>query len=134
MGVRGITNGKIWIFYIRNHAFLCIFALVNIAILMYRNMRQSGKILVGTFAMLSPTKLLGTCPPPPPVSAPMVISQKESNIASPNLVDMMMLRHPGMDQKSDWHGSDFWSKRREIKVASVFKCLNHMLLTMTHDS
>ena len=32
---------------------------------MYRNMRQSGKILVGTFAMLSPTKLLGTCPPTP---------------------------------------------------------------------
>ena len=44
---------------------------------MHRNKRHSGKILGGTFDMLSPTKLLGieACPPSPrPVSAPVAVS------------------------------------------------------------
>ena len=108
------------------HKKSCIFVHISISQYSHFNVQKHETIrqnIGGDICHVVPNQIIGDMSPTPPVSAPMVISQKESNIASPNLVDMMMLRHPGMDQKSDWHGSDFWSKRREIKVASVFMCL-----------
>ena len=72
-GIRGITTGKIWIFYIRNHAFSFIFARYQserltsciVAILMHRNTRQSGKILGKTFVLLSPNQIIGRHVPRP---------------------------------------------------------------------